>query len=83
MNIDYNSIPPQKAQLLKDFMAMSQGKTQDELLPLLMAFFTKARQEHISFSKDEMSILIESIKKDLPPAEQEKMSRIIEMAFTK
>lgn len=80
MNDNFENIDEKKAKLLKDFMSLSSGKNTDELLPLLLAFSNKARQEHISFEKSDISTLFESMKKEMPPEELSKIENLMKMA---
>ena len=70
--MDLSSIDGAKKKLLNDFISMSKGKTTEELLPLILAFSKKAKKEKISFSKDEIGVLFDSLKKDMSPEEQQK-----------
>lgn len=80
MNDNFENIDAKKAKLLKDFMSLSSGKSTDELLPLLLAFSNKARQEHISFEKSDINTLFESMKKEMPPEELSKIENLMKMA---
>lgn len=77
---NFENIDAKKAKLLRDFMTLSQGKSTDELLPLLLAFSNKARKEHISFEKSDIATLFESMKKDMPPEELTKIETLMKMA---
>lgn len=80
MSDNFENIDGKKAQLLRDFMTLSAGKSTDELLPLLLAFSNKARQEHITFEKSDINTLFESMKKDMPPEELSKIENLMKMA---
>ncbi len=80
MGTEFTNIDDKKAKLLEEFAKMAEGKTMDELLPLILAFSNKAKSEKISFSKDEMSILFEQMKKNMSPEEQQKAEVLIKMA---
>lgn len=54
-----------KAKLLNDFQSLANGKTSEEMIPLVLAFIDKAKKENISFSKDEISVLFEEARKDM------------------
>lgn len=54
-----------KAKLLNDFQSLADGKTSEEMIPLVLAFIDKAKKENISFSKDEISVLFEEARKDM------------------
>ena len=61
-----NNIDSRKSALLNEFMQLSSGVSSDDILPLLLAFSNKARQEHISFTKSDIETLFESMKKRMP-----------------
>ena len=75
-----NNIDSRKSALLNEFMPRSSGGSSDDLLPLLLAFANKARQEHISFTKSDIETLFESMKKDMNPEEQSKVETLMKMA---
>ena len=54
-----------KAKRLNDFQSLADGKTSEEMIPLVLAFIDKAKKEKISFSKDEISVLFEEARKDM------------------
>lgn len=77
---EFENIDERKAHLLKEFIKLSQGKKQDELLPLLLAFSNKAREEKITFDKKDIDTIFESMKKDMVPEELGKIETIMKMA---
>ncbi|MGN0374658.1 MAG: hypothetical protein ACI4EN_04095 [Butyrivibrio sp.] len=80
MNTEFSNIDEKKAKLLKEFAKMAEGKTTDELLPLILAFSNKAKSEKIKFSKEETALLFEQMKKNMSPEEQQKADILIKMA---
>lgn len=54
-----------KTKLLNDFQTLAEGKSAEDLIPLVLAFMDKAKKENISFSKDEISVLFEEARKDM------------------
>ena len=70
-----------KKKLLDEFVAMSQGKKSDEILPLILAVSQKARQLGISFSKDETLDLINQLKNNLSDKEKAQIDMLINMMF--
>lgn len=51
-------ISEKKMKLLDDFKRLSEGKKSEELIPLVLAFIEKAKKEEISFSKEEITFLL-------------------------
>ena len=78
---DCSKIDERKAHLLREFVKLSQGKKNDELLPLLLAFSNKAREEHISFDKKDIDSIFESMKKEMAPEELSKIETIMKMGL--
>lgn len=54
-----------KLRLLNDFQKLSEGKSSEDMIPLVLAFMEKAKKENITFSKDEISVLFEEAKKGM------------------
>lgn len=80
MSTDFSNIDERKAKLLGEFAKMAEGKSTEELLPLILAFSNKAKSEKIKFSKDETALLFEQMKKNMSPEEQQKAEVLIKMA---
>lgn len=74
-----NNMDQKKAALLNNFAAMAKNKTNNDMLPLLLAFSNKAKKEGISFTPDETNHVIEILKKDLKPEEQKKLDVFLQM----
>ncbi|HAI92330.1 MAG TPA: hypothetical protein DCM21_07345 [Butyrivibrio sp.] len=54
-----------KLRLLNDFQKLSEGKSSEDMIPLVLAFMEKAKKENITFSKDEISVLFEEARKGI------------------
>lgn len=54
-----------KLRLLNDFQKLSEGKSSENMIPLVLAFMEKAKKENITFSKDEISVLFEEARKGM------------------
>ena len=48
-----------KQLLINEFKTLSKGKSNDEILPLILALSRKAQQSGISFSKDDIYLIID------------------------
>lgn len=53
-----------KLRLLNDFQKLSEGKSSEDMIPLVLAFMEKAKKENITFSKDEISVLLKKQEKE-------------------
>ena len=58
-----------KQLLINEFKTLSKGKSNDEILPLILALSRKAQQSGISFSKDDIYLIINQVKDGLTPKE--------------
>ncbi len=54
-----------KLRLLNDFQKLSEGKSSEDMISLVLAFMEKAKKENITFSKDEISVLFEEARKGM------------------
>uniref|UniRef100_UPI0040276734 hypothetical protein n=1 Tax=Eshraghiella crossota TaxID=45851 RepID=UPI0040276734 len=54
-----------KLRLLNEFQKLSEGKSSEDMIPLVLAFMEKAKKENITFSKDEISVLFEEARKGM------------------
>ena len=54
-----------KLRLLNDFQKLSEGKSSEDMIPLVLAFMEKAKKENITFTKDEISVLFEEARKGM------------------
>lgn len=80
MDTDFSNIDSKKAGLLQEFARLAEGKSTEELLPLILAFSNKAKSENIRFTKEETTLLFEEMKKKMSPEEQQKAEILIKMA---
>ena len=56
-------IPREKLDFLSKLFAQGHGKSQKEMMALLMPAMRKAKQEHLTFTPQEMQAAITAIKK--------------------
>lgn len=71
------SISPQKLQFLMEFAQKNQTTKKQDLLPLLFAASSTAKQQGISFNDTEKSLLIDLIRQQLDVPEQQKLDRML------
>ena len=65
-----------KQLLINEFKTLSKGKSNDEILPLILALSRKAQQSGISFSKDDIYLIINQVKDGLTPKEQQLLPQL-------
>ena len=66
-----------KQLLINEFKTLSKGKNNDEILPLILALSRKAQQSGISFSKDDIYLIIDQVKDGLTPKEQQLLPQLL------
>lgn len=66
-----------KQLLINEFKTLSKGKSNDEILPLILALSRKAQQSGISFSKDDIYLIIDQVKDGLTPKEQQLLPQLL------
>ena len=69
-------IDTQKLQTLASLSEQGHGLGQKELLLFLMAAASRTGKQSISFSNQEMQLILTVLKKDKSPEEQAKMDRL-------
>ncbi len=66
-----------KQLIINEFKTMSKGKDLNEILPLVLAISQKAKQAGITFTKDDMLLIIDQIKDQLTPQELQLLPQIM------
>ena len=66
-----------KQLLINEFKTLSKGKSNDEILPLILALSRKAQQSGISFSKDDIYLINNQVKDGLTPKEQQLLPQLL------
>lgn len=66
-----------KQLLINEFKTMSKGKSNEEILPLMLALSRKAQQSGISFTKDDIHLIIDQVKDGLSPKEQQLLPQLL------
>ena len=66
-----------KQLLINEFKTLSKGKSNDEILSLILALSRKAQQSGISFSKDDIYLIIDQVKDGLTPKEQQLLPQLL------
>jgi hypothetical protein len=68
-----------KQLLINEFKMMSKGKSKEELLPLMLALNSKAKQANIQFTKDDLNLVISQVEGELTNAERELIPKLLSM----
>ena len=73
------NIDPIKLELIQMAASQTAGKSGRHLAPIMMALITNANKKGISFSGDEMSLILEIMKDGKSKDEQAQIDRTINM----
>lgn len=69
-----------KEKLIAEFIKLSKGKNNEEMIPLFLAFNSKAKDENIKFTKEDVTTIFERLKKDMSSDEAQKAEAMLKMA---
>ena len=71
---------PKKVFLLTKISEKIQGKSETDVMPILMAAMTSARKQNISFTPNEFEILFSILKEGKSDLEVQQMNQTMEFA---
>ncbi|MGF7142730.1 hypothetical protein HNQ56_001148 [Anaerotaenia torta] len=74
-----NNIDPRKLSILLDLMKEVEGKSMDQVFPLLMNTNKRLQEQNMAFSKDESDIMIEILTKNMTPKEKSQFEMVRKM----
>lgn len=66
-----------KQLLITEFKNMSKGKSNKEILPLMLALSKKAKEAGISFTKEDINLVIEQVKDGLSEQERKLLPELL------
>ena len=78
-NPAFQNMDPEKLQFIMSFAQMEKPNNMNAAMPFLLAQMSQAKKQNISFSKPEVTLLCEILSKDLPPAEKEKVNKMMKL----
>lgn len=73
------NIPIQKLQFLQNMLFESQKHSGKEMFPFFMSLAMKAKSQNISYSQEEIDIIIPVLKKFASEEEIQKMNQVIKI----
>lgn len=71
-------IPEKKLKFLEQLFDRGHGKSQKEMMSLLMPMLKKAKQENLTFTPQEMNAAVAAIRKHSSAEELAKIDKILE-----
>lgn len=76
---ELKQIDPIKLELIKTVIAKTKGKTGNDLPPILLSLIMAANKQHIQFSTEEISFIMELMKEGKSSEEQTKIDQTAKM----
>ncbi len=73
----FTGMSPEKLQFLMSFLQKDKPANMRDVVPFLMSNMNLAKQQNLDFTKPEVQMICELLCKDLPPAEQERMRKVM------
>lgn len=78
-NPNLKGIDPAKLSMLQALAAQGNGKSQNELLPFLMAAASNSKKKGMQFTPQEMDMIVEVLKSGKPPEEVARIDQMLHM----
>lgn len=69
----FKSMHPVKAQVIRDLQEQAKGKDMKRVAPLIMEAMQKLKAQQLSFTSEEVTILLEILTKDMTPEEKKRV----------
>lgn len=78
-NPQLSGMDADKLQFILSFANMEKPKNMSQAMPFLIAQMNHAKKSNINFSKPEVALICEILSKDLPPEEQERVRKVMQL----
>lgn len=75
-----SSVSPAKLTLLLKLAEQIEGKTQKEVMPILMGAMASANRQHLQFTREEFDLIFEIMKEGKSEAEKQQMDATLARA---
>ena len=72
----YQKLTPEKKQIITDLLKEANNTPMDKSLPLLLKTNARMKALGISFTKEETSLLLDVLMKDMTPAERSRFEAV-------
>lgn len=76
---DMKNLDPVKIELFKAAAAQTKGKSGNSMATVMMALITSARKNGISFTPDEMTLILDILKEGKSEEEQNQIDNMVNM----
>lgn len=75
-----STIPEEKLLFLLDFKEKTSGLDKKQMMPIVMQLIKDAREKNLTFSKNEINLIVNAIKATSTREEQNRIDQIIKKA---
>lgn len=75
-------LDPMKQELFKMAASQVAGKSGNAMAPIMMSLITNANKKGIQFTPDEMTLILQVLKKGKTPAEQQNIDKTVQLVQT-
>ncbi|NLY47958.1 MAG: hypothetical protein GX059_02925 [Clostridiales bacterium] len=82
-NSNKRNIDPRKLAVLLELMKEAEGKSVDQVLPLILSANKKLQSQNLGFTNDDGEILLELLTKNMPPQKKAQMKMLLNMMSNK
>ena len=76
------NMDPAKQELFKIAASQVAGKSGNAMAPIMMSLITNANKKGIQFTPDEMTLVLQVLKKGKSPAEQQNIDKTVQLVQT-
>ena len=76
-NPAFSNMSPEKIEFLLSFAKKDKPTSMKDVMPFLLANMRQAKEQNLDFSKPEIQLICELLSKNQPPAEQERVKKIM------
>lgn len=73
------NIDPRKMAILLELVKESEGKSMEQMVPLLMSANKRVQQQNMAFTKDETDVMIDILTKNMSSKEKSQFEMIKKM----
>lgn len=74
-----SNIDPRKLMLINEFKNMANGKSSDEILPLILAMSQKSNSMGLNFTNEEIQQIVNTLSANLSPDEKKRVDMMMNM----
>lgn len=74
---EFNNLHPVKQQIIREVMQTNTHTSPEVMLPRLLSIDKELSKRNLSFTKEETTLLINIIKANMTPAEQQKVDMLM------